>query len=127
MEHDPDKYLFDMLDACRFVLRFTAGRTLDELRHDRGFRSAVERELQISGEALMKLAKWAPEIAEQISDHERIIGFRHVLVHGYDILDQDLVWHVVEDKLPTLEGEVARLLGEVDRRTPPPEPTPGDA
>ena len=47
MPHDPQKYLFDMLDSCRFLLQFTSDRTLDDLRNDRAFRSAVERELQI--------------------------------------------------------------------------------
>ncbi len=55
MPRDPEKYLFDMLDSCRFLLRFTAGRTLDEYTRDRGFRSAVDRELQIIGEALIQL------------------------------------------------------------------------
>jgi uncharacterized protein with HEPN domain len=43
MSRDPQKYLFDMLDSCRFLLDFASGRTLEEFRSDRGFRSAVER------------------------------------------------------------------------------------
>lgn len=114
MQRDPEKYLFDMLDSCRFLLEFTAERTLEELRNDRAFRSAVERELQIIGEALMQLVRVAPSIAERVSEHQRIIGFRHILVHGYDILDQDLVWTVVREKLPILRDEVQVLLKQRD-------------
>jgi uncharacterized protein with HEPN domain len=112
MPRDPEKYLFDVLDSCRFLLEFTSGRTLEDLRGDRGFRSAVERELQIIGEAVLQLSKLAPAVAERFSEHSRIIGFRHILVHGYDVLDLDLVWAVVREKLPTLRAEAEALLGE---------------
>lgn len=52
MPHDPRKYLFDMTDSCRFLEEFTAGRGLNDIKNDRAFRSAVERELQIIGEEL---------------------------------------------------------------------------
>ncbi len=66
MPRDPEKYLYDMLNSCRFLREFTAGCTLDEYTRDRGFRSAVERELQIIGEALVQLQRIAPHIAQQI-------------------------------------------------------------
>ncbi len=112
MPHDPEKYLFDILECARFLEGFTSGRTLDEYARDRGFRSAVERELQIIGEAMMQLARIAPSVAEQIGEHRRIIGFRHVLVHGYDSLDHELVWTLVQDKLTVLRAQVESLLPE---------------
>ncbi len=112
MPRDPEKYLFDMLDSCRFLLEFTSGRTFEEYTRDRGFRSAVDRELQIIGEALIQLHQLAPQIAEKISEYQRIIGFRHVLVHAYDSLSHDLVWYVVERKLPAFQDEIQALLTE---------------
>jgi len=111
MPHDPEKYLHDMLEAGAFLLEFTEGHDAADLRTDRGFRSAVERELQIIGEALIQLTKFHPTIAERITEHQRIIRFRHVLVHGYDILDPDVVWSIVVNKLPSLKAEVENLLG----------------
>ena len=111
MPRDPEKYLYDMLDASGFLLQFTAGRTLDDYTRDRGFRSAVERQLQIIGDALIQLNKLAPRIARRISEHQRIISFRHVLVHGYDSLDHELVWYVIEHKVRDLYNEVHALLG----------------
>lgn len=111
MRRDPRKLLHDMLDSCRFVVAFSAERTVDDLRNDRGFRSAIERELQIVGEALIMLTKIAPDIADQISERQRIARFRHIIVHGYDIIDHDITWSVVRDRLPVLIQEVEQLLG----------------
>ena len=111
MSHrDPEKYLYDMLSSCDFLLEFTRGKTVEDYTKDRAFRSALERELQIIGEALMQLDKNWPELAEQIPNYRNIIGFRHVLVHGYDSLNPITVWNVVETKLAELGKQVQLLL-----------------
>jgi len=110
MPRDPRKYLHDIQDSCTFLLEFTAGRTLPDYEADRGFRSAVQRELQIIGEALAQLDRLAPQMASRINEYRRIIRFRNVLVHGYDTLKPDLVWYVVENKLAVLKNEVEELL-----------------
>ncbi len=110
MSHNPEKYLYDMLDSAQFLLDFTQGRQLEDLKTDRGFRAAVERELMILGEALWALSKNHEEIAARIPEYARIIRFRHILVHGYDQVDQDLVWVVLQEKLPKLCDSVKRLL-----------------
>jgi len=100
MPHDPEKYLHDMLASCEFLIEFTAGRNVADYSNDRPFRSAVERELQIIGEALLQLDHAAPDVADRITEKRSIIGFRHVLVHGYDNLKPATVWNVIEVKLP---------------------------
>ena len=110
MTHDPKKYLVDMLDACRFLIDATAGKSMDDYNNDRVFRGAVERELQNIGEALRQLASRAPSVAEKITEHQRIIRLRHALVHGYDSVRPDLVWDVIESKLPVLRAELESLL-----------------
>ena len=113
MPHDPEKYLHDILSSCEFLLEFTGGRTVQDYAGDRAFRSAVERELQIIGEAVMQLERIAPEVAGRIPEHRDIIGFRHVLVHGYASLQPATVWGVIESKLPVLTREVQTLLSEL--------------
>ena len=44
--HEPEKYLYDMLSSCEFLLGFTAGKAVDDYVNERAFRSAVERELR---------------------------------------------------------------------------------
>lgn len=46
----------------------------------------------------------------QITEHDQVIGFRNVLVHGYDDVDYENVWWIVTAKLPILVEEVRRLL-----------------
>lgn len=48
-----------------------------------------------------------------MSEHERIIAFRNVLIHGYDLADDELVWDTIENKLPVLLAEVEALLKEL--------------
>ena len=73
-------------------------------------RAAVERQCEIIGEALVKLAKADEPVAARISEHRRIIAFRNILIHGYAEVDHRLVWDVVTMKIPTLTAEVSALL-----------------
>ena len=91
------------------MLEFTDNKTVDDYTNDRAFRSALQRELQIIGEALIQLDKVAPSLTAQIPEYRNIIGFRHVLVHGYDSLDPSTVWNVVETKLETLTQKIKSL------------------
>ena len=110
MRRNPKKFIFDMLDSCRFLLELTKSADVSRYKKDRVFRSAIERELQIIGEAMLQLKTLSPETAAAFREHERIIGFRHVLVHGYHDLDADVVWLVIKDKLPILRDELEGVL-----------------
>ena len=101
-----------MLDSCRFLRQMIEGEVVDRYVRDRVFRSAVERELQIIGEALLQLRQLDDEYVQQIAEHQQIISFRHVLVHGYHKLKPDVVWNVLTTKLPLLDSQLETLLGE---------------
>ena len=72
---NPKKYLYDIIDCCEFLLDFTENKTVDDYKNDRAFRSALERELQIIGEAIVQLNAFSPETAEGISEYRNIINF----------------------------------------------------
>lgn len=76
-------------------------------------RSAVERQLEIAAEALNWLLKLSSELAQRITDYRSIIDFRNLLSHGYDLVEQQVVWDVVEKEVPVLLREVEALLAEL--------------
>jgi uncharacterized protein with HEPN domain len=112
------KLLFDMQQACELLQQFVAGKSLDAYRDEALLRSAVERQFEIIGEALNQALRVAPELAQRISDHRRIIAFRNRLIHGYAAIADDVVWGVLEQSLPQLRAEVDELLKDA-----PPAPS----
>jgi uncharacterized protein with HEPN domain len=112
MRLESKKYLFDINQAAGLLTDFTRGKSFADFQGDPMLRSAVERQFEIIGEALTKLAKVDQETAALISEHRRIIAFRNILIHGYAQIDDRLVWGVLDSKLPTLSQEVKKLLEE---------------
>jgi uncharacterized protein with HEPN domain len=108
--------LRQIADACSFVLSVTEGKTLEDYSGERLLRQGVERNLQIIGEAVGRLRRDDPETAERLSEHERIVGFRNVLVHGYDLVDDGIVWNTIRTNLPLLLSEVEGLQQELEER-----------
>ncbi|MGQ3683778.1 MAG: HepT-like ribonuclease domain-containing protein [Candidatus Loosdrechtia sp.] len=71
---------------------------------------AFERDFEIIGEALNRIKRIDEELLERVSEHYRIIGFRNILIHGYDIIDEMIVWKAVENHLSTLMKEIHEIL-----------------
>lgn len=103
------KSLFDIQQAADLIGEFTAGKQFEDYERDPMTRAAVERQFEIIGEALSRLARMDETVATKISEPRRIIAFRNLLIHGYADVDNRLVWDVVETKLPTLRREIAAL------------------
>ena len=114
MRRDARCYLWDALKAVEAVQSFLRGRTYEAFVEDDLLRSAVERQLEIIGEALSRLAKVDPQIADNVAELRRIIAFRNILVHGYAAIDYDTVWRLIEDKLPELQSNLTMLLRAAD-------------
>lgn len=83
---------------------------------NRTVRRAVEREFEIIGEATRRLSSAAPDVAARISSSSQVIAFRNVLTHGYDVIEDEIVWSVVVKWLPTLLDEVGALAAELAAR-----------
>lgn len=110
MRLEVKKYLADIQVACQRLVRFTAGKELEDYVGDEMLQSAVERQFEIIGEALNCALRIDPGMGASISDTRRIIAFRNRLIHGYSDLDMRLVWGVVKKNLPLLCREVDLLL-----------------
>lgn len=94
-------------------MAFTADYTAQMYVGNVLLRSAVERQLEIAAEALNRLLKLSSELAQRITDYRSIIDFRNLLSHGYDLVEQQVVWDVVEKEVPVLLREVEALLAEL--------------
>ena len=117
MRLETSKYLFDIQRAAALVQGFIRGKTFVDYEADAMMRSAVERQFEIIGEAMNKLAGVDEDTARRISQYERIIAFRNILIHGYAVVDDRLVWDVARANLPVLAKEVGALLeGHSDRK-----------
>ena len=113
MSHEPEAFLRDIYEAAEAIVGYTRGKTLDEYQNVRMLRSAVEREFTIIGEAVRQLAHNHPEMAERLTDHRDIIGFRIVLTHDYRSVENDDVWDTIQTDLDVLIQETRALLDEL--------------
>ena len=104
------KYLYDMQHAAASLAAFIEGRTWSDYERNAMLRAAVERQFEIIGEALAQLAKRDPDMAARISEYQRVIAFRNVLIHGYAEVDNRLVWDLSQTRLPKLRQQVDELL-----------------
>lgn len=104
--------LYDIQRAARLLVEFTTGKTFSDYTTDPLLRSATERQFGIIGEAVARLANLDPATASRITGHRQIIAFRNILIHDYESVDDEVVWDVLQTKLPTLSLEIQTLLLE---------------
>ena len=110
MRRKPAAFLWDVREAALRIQEFVAGRDFAAFSSDVMVRSAVERQVEIIGEALNQLSRSSPAMVVEIPEAARVIAFRNILIHGYAVLDHQIVWRVVHDNLPPLLLVVERLL-----------------
>ncbi len=114
---DVRAYLFDIAEACQLVLAFTHSKTVSDYAADPMLRSAVERQLEIAGEALVQALRHHPDLlTDEIPEAPRIIAFRNQLAHGYSSIVDDIVWAIVERDVPALRDRITELLVSLDHR-----------
>lgn len=112
MDDSIKKTLTDIREAISNIELFCESRVKEyqTFCEDRCFRSAVQWEIAIIGEAMNRILKAEPSIP--ITSARRIVNTRNYLIHGYDSLRPDLIWAIVINHLPLLKTEVDRLLEE---------------
>ena len=106
MPRRPDVFLETALLALRRVSKFLGNRTLGDYLADDLCQSAVERQLEIAGDALGRLRKLDAVLFGKIPDGDLIVAFRNVLAHGYATLDHRRVYEIASNRA----GELLRIL-----------------
>ena len=103
------KYLFDIKESINSIEKYLGkDRDFNVYLSNKMMRRAVEREFEIIGEAMSKIEKIDSNI--QISSKKQIINMRNRVIHGYDKIDDEIVWGTILKHLPKLKKEVIKLL-----------------
>jgi uncharacterized protein with HEPN domain len=110
MPRRPDVYLDIALRALQRVPKFLGTRSLAEYLEDELCQSAVERQLEIAGDALGQLRKVDIQLFDQIPDGDLVVGFRNVLAHGYATLDHRRVYEIASARAADLLKVLEELL-----------------
>lgn len=109
MDRKQKKYLWDIIEHLGDISSFLTGiQDLDSFKRNKLVQSAVEREFEIIGEAVKNLKIHYPDFV--LSNAEEIIGLRNIIAHGYDIVDHDILWKIIQVDLPLLKSEVNNFL-----------------
>lgn len=109
MLHDNLSYLNDILEASKLVVSFIQDVDEETFSEDIMRQSAVVRQIEIIGEATKRLS---PEFRDAHSEipWRQMAGMRDILIHAYNHVDVDEVWHTATDSIPTLVEQVERLI-----------------
>ena len=110
MDENINKHLHDILDAINEIESFFGDKPkyFNEFCNDLCLRRAVERDIEIIGEAMNRILKEDKNIA--ITNSRKIVDARNYIIHGYDSLSADILWSIVINHLPKLKEEAQALL-----------------
>lgn len=113
--------LHDVLEAAARIHQYVAAATFEQYLQQPMLRDAVERCLEIIGEAVRRLS---PEFRDSVPGvpWRKIMATRHILAHDYDEVNHETVWRIATVHVPELVEQVHPLLAP-----PPPDPEPEDS
>jgi len=106
------KCLYDIKMAIDEVDSFFVSKekSFEEYKNDLKLRRAIERNLEIIGEAMNRILK--EDQAFKIVNARKIVGLRNQIIHGYDSISDENIWGILIKHLPGLKLEVERLIRE---------------
>jgi uncharacterized protein with HEPN domain len=110
-DRDPKAYYYDILQSIKHIYEFLGSgsiKTLEEYQENILIKSAVERKLEIIGEAVNRIFKIDASLP--ITNYRKIIATRNFIIHEYDFVDDAQVWIILEKHLPLLQQEAEKFL-----------------
>lgn len=112
MDKEIQVWLFDILNSVIEIESFVdfEETNFQDYSSDIKTKRAVERNLEIIGEAVNRISKKDENL--EITDKRKIISVRNRIIHGYDQVSDELIWSIITQYLPTLEKEVRQYLNE---------------
>lgn len=112
MDIEIKAWLFDILNAIMEIDVFFADipKEFSSYQNDIRTKRAVERNIEIIGEALSRII--AKDATIEITHARKIVDTRNRIIHGYDSVSDEIIWGIVMKHLPILQKEVQALSGE---------------
>ena len=110
MDERVEKWLYDIRFAIEEVDSFfnENGKTFEAFRQNTLLKRAIERNLEIIGEAVNRILSKDENIA--IENAKKIVGLRNHIIHSYDSISDEVVWAIVINHIPKLKNEIDKLL-----------------
>jgi uncharacterized protein with HEPN domain len=109
MDNKIKKYLFDIKESVDSIENYLGDkRDFNVYIGNKMLRRAVEREFEIIGEAMNRIEKIDSTI--NISSKKQMIAMRNRVIHGYDKIDDEIVWGTIVRHMPILKNEIDRLM-----------------
>lgn len=109
MDRRVKQYIFDIqnsIDAVESYLKTVS--SFDDYINSKMLRRAIEREIEIIGEAMNRILKLDPSIS--ISNSRRIVDTRNKIIHGYDEVDDVVIYVIATKHLKDLRQEIEGLI-----------------
>lgn len=111
MQLEIQKYLYDIKVSIESIDEFLEyKRDFNEYKNNKLLRRGIERELEIIGEAANRILKL--DSAIKLDNARRIVDLRNWVIHGYDKIDDVIIWGIVYKQLPLLKDQVEELLNK---------------
>lgn len=104
------KYVYDIIGSIEEIEEFINYNNYFEFIKDIKTKRAVERNIEIIGEAMNKLIKIDETLP--ISNSRKIIDTRNRIIHGYDTVSDEILWAIVQKYLPVLKKELYLILNK---------------
>ncbi|MCR9171408.1 MAG: DUF86 domain-containing protein [bacterium] len=109
MQHSIEMYLLDISNSIESINEYLGvEKKFENYESNKLLRRAVERELEIIGEAVNRILKVDPNI--NISNARRIVNLRNWVIHSYDNVDNIIIWGIINKDLPLLKKQISDLL-----------------
>ena len=100
-----------IFDECEFIITHTNGKTENQVLDDKVLVKALERSIEIIGEATKKIDDEFKSIHPHI-EWRKMAGTRDHLIHHYFGIDYDILWDIIENKIPELHYSIKEILDE---------------